>query len=206
VAVGTNVYFGPYDEDNVGVLDTTTTPNTFSTIDTAALMVTGVSKYGGPAAVGTTVVFAPYQQFNVGLLDTTTSVFSNVDISAFSTTVQLYWGAVAVGTSVFFGPLYDDNVGVLAFPYPPSPPPPPLSPPSSPSSAGDDPTFVGADGLPYEVRGEPWKYFNLLSTPQLSLNAQFLPVPERFVHGKLHDLHPRAPPLSKRRSPRDRSR
>ena len=61
------------------------------------------------------------------------------------------------------------------------------SPPSPPSSAGDDPTFVGADGLPYEVRGEPWKYFNLLSTPRLSLNAQFLPVPERFVHGKITD-------------------
>ena len=35
----------------------------------------------------------------------------------------------------------------------PPPPPPPSLPPSTPSSAGDDPTFIGADGLPYEVRG-----------------------------------------------------
>ena len=31
------------------------------------------------------------------------------------------------------------------------------------------------------MRGEPWKYFNLISSPQLSLNAQFLPVPAEYV-------------------------
>ena len=82
-------------------------------------------------------------------------------------------GAVALGNSIYFAPNNEDHVGVLTVP---------LS-----SSAGDDPTFVGADGMPYEVRGEPWKYFNLLTTPTLSLNAQFLPVPERFVHGKITD-------------------
>ena len=55
------------------------------------------------------------------------------------------------------------------------------------ASVGDDPTFVGADRLPYEVRGEPWRYFNLISAPRLSLNAQFLPVPEGYVHGKITD-------------------
>ena len=55
------------------------------------------------------------------------------------------------------------------------------------ASVGDDPTFVGADRLPYEVRGEPWRYFNLISAPRLSLNAQFLPVPEGYVHGTITD-------------------
>ena len=100
--------------------------------------------------------------------------FSTIDTTAAGVTGDTkYRGAAAVGTSVVFGPYNEDNVGVLVLP--------------TTSSAGDDPTFVGADGLPYEVRGEPWKYFNLLSTPRLSLNAQFLPVPERFVHGKITD-------------------
>ena len=38
-----------------------------------------------------------------------------------------------------------------------------------------------------KVRGDPWRYFNLLSAPRFSLNAQFLPVPDRFVHGKITD-------------------
>ena len=38
-----------------------------------------------------------------------------------------------------------------------------------------------------KVRGEPWRYFNLVSAPRLSLNAQFLPVPDRFVHGQITD-------------------
>lgn len=41
--------------------------------------------------------------------------------------------------------------------------------------------------MPYEVRGEPFRYFNLVSAPHLSVVAQFLPVPDRFVHGKITD-------------------
>ena len=37
------------------------------------------------------------------------------------------------------------------------------------------------------MRGEPWRYFNLISTPTLSLNAQFVPVPEGYVHGNITD-------------------
>ena len=37
------------------------------------------------------------------------------------------------------------------------------------------------------MRGEPWRYFNLLSAPGLSLNAQFLPVPPKFVVGPITD-------------------
>ena len=70
-AVGNSVFFAPTNEDNVGVLDTTT--STFSTIDTAAAGVTDVLKYNGAAAVGTSVFMAPYNQDNVGVLDTTTA-------------------------------------------------------------------------------------------------------------------------------------
>ena len=171
-AVGTSVFFAPRDANNVGVLDTTT--DTFSTIDISSFS-TAADKYMGAVAVGTNVIFTPLNADNVGVLDTTTSTFSTIDTIATGVNADnKYACAAAVGTSVFAAPRNEDNVGVLA-------------PPSSPSSAGDDPTFVGADGLPYEVRGEPWKYFNLLSTPRLSLNAQFLPVPERFVHGKITD-------------------
>ena len=54
-------------------------------------------------------------------------------------------------------------------------------------TAGDDPTFVGSDGLAYHVLGEPWKYFNVVSSPTISLNAQFLPVKPGFAHGKITD-------------------
>ena len=42
-----------------------------------------------------------------------------------------------------------------ASPSPASLPSPSDPPPSSPSSAGDDPTFVGADAISYEVRAPP---------------------------------------------------
>jgi hypothetical protein len=45
---------------------------------------------------------------------------------------------------------------------------------------GDDPIFVGADGLAYEVRGEAHLAFNLLTSPRLSINAEFREVPRRF--------------------------
>jgi len=54
-------------------------------------------------------------------------------------------------------------------------------------TAGDDPTFIGSDGLAYHVLGEPWKYFNVVSSPSISMNAQFLPVKPGFVHGKITD-------------------
>ena len=57
VAVGTSVFFGPNNEDNVGVLDTTT--STFSTIDTTAAGVSADYKYIGAAVVGASVLFAP---------------------------------------------------------------------------------------------------------------------------------------------------
>ena len=51
-----NVVFAPVNEDNVGVLDTTT--STFSTIDTTAAGVTADGKYYGAAADGNSVLFA----------------------------------------------------------------------------------------------------------------------------------------------------
>jgi len=66
-------------------------------------------------------------------------------------------------------------------PSPPSPPSPP-APPAQPALAtvGDDPVFVGGDGRPYEVRGDAGSFFNLLSAAALSVNAQFVRVPEQF--------------------------
>ena len=66
---------------------------------------------------------------------------------------------------------------------PPSPPAPPASPPEPPSqppprtsTAGDDPIFVGADGLQYEVQGEAGRAFNIVSSPSVSVNAEFIQV------------------------------
>ena len=68
-------------------------------------------------------------------------------------------------------------------PSPPSPPAPPASPPEPPSqppprtsTAGDDPIFVGADGLQYEVQGEAGRAFNIVSSPSVSVNAEFIQV------------------------------
>merc|ERR1712185_625164 len=49
-------------------------------------------------------------------------------------------------------------------PFPPSmaPMPPPLPPPRL-AAVGDDPLFVGGDGVPYEVRGESGVVYNLVS-------------------------------------------
>jgi len=40
--------------------------------------------------------------------------------------------------------------------------------------------FIGNDGVPYEVRGEPGSIFNLVSSARFSINAEFVAVPERF--------------------------
>ena len=68
VAVNGMVYFVPLNEDNIGVLDTTT--DTFSTINITDIVGTGEFKYVGAVAVNGTVYFAPYSQNNVGVLDT----------------------------------------------------------------------------------------------------------------------------------------
>jgi len=47
-------------------------------------------------------------------------------------------------------------------------------------AVGDDPIFVGSDGMPYEVRGEPGSVFNLLSAGTMSINAMFEAVPPKF--------------------------
>ena len=65
-AVGTTVFFAPYNEETVGVLDTTT--SSFSTIGTTAAGVTANYKYWGAAAVSTSVYFAPCYEDNVGVV------------------------------------------------------------------------------------------------------------------------------------------
>ena len=57
--------------------------------------------------------------------------------------------------------------------------PPPVPPPRL-AAVGDDPLFVGGDGVPYEVRGTAGAVFNLVSAAELSINARFVSVPEAF--------------------------
>jgi len=77
---GTNVYLGPWDQDNIGVIDTVT--STFSTIDTAPAGVVTDSKYQGAALLGTKIYFAPSGAGKVGVVDTLTSTFSTIAISS----------------------------------------------------------------------------------------------------------------------------
>eukprot|EP00327_Prymnesium_parvum_P020154 CAMPEP_0113271470 /NCGR_PEP_ID=MMETSP0008_2-20120614/22787_1 /TAXON_ID=97485 /ORGANISM="Prymnesium parvum" /LENGTH=299 /DNA_ID=CAMNT_0000120827 /DNA_START=83 /DNA_END=979 /DNA_ORIENTATION=+ /assembly_acc=CAM_ASM_000153 len=73
-------------------------------------------------------------------------------------------------------------------PSPPSPPSPALPPvpPSSPAgAAGNDPIFVGADGIPYRVDGQAGRAFNLISSPCLSVNSEVQEVPPRFQYPRL---------------------
>ena len=66
------------------------------------------------------------------------------------------------------------------FPLLPPSPLPPLPPPPRLATVGDDPLFLGGDGVPYEVRGTAGVVFNLVSAAELSINARFVGVPEAF--------------------------
>ncbi|KAL1495202.1 hypothetical protein AB1Y20_017067 [Prymnesium parvum] len=74
---------------------------------------------------------------------------------------------------------------------PPSPPsqPSPALPAVSPSfpagAAGNDPIFVGADGIPYRVDGQAGRAFNLISSPCLSVNSEVQEVPPRLQYPRL---------------------
>jgi hypothetical protein len=111
-AVGDKVIFAPLNQNNVGVLDTTT--NVFSTVATTGAAASGSNKYSGAAAVGVKVYFAPLNQNNVGVLDTTTNVFTTVATTgAAASGGDKYSGAAAVGDVVCFTPRRQNNVGVL---------------------------------------------------------------------------------------------
>jgi len=60
----------PYNQHNVGVLNTAT--GEFTTIATTGDAASGKAKYNGAAVVGNKVYFTPRTQNNVGVLDTTT--------------------------------------------------------------------------------------------------------------------------------------
>ena len=53
--------------------------------------------------------------------------------------------------------------------------------------------FKGADGAPYEVRGEAGSVFNILSSPRLSVNSQFVAVPPQFPVCPPANAHAHAP-------------
>ena len=50
--------------------------------------------------------------------------------------------------------------------------------------------FKGADGFPYEVRGDAGSVFNLVSSPRLSINALFMSVPPQFPVRPSQTSHP----------------
>jgi hypothetical protein len=119
-AVGDAVYFAPANQNNVGVLNTTT--NVFTTIATTGDAASGDGKYTGAAAVGDKVIFAPSAKNNVGLLDTTTNVFTTIATTGAAISGcgdmacgagSKYSGAAAVGDVVYFAPSSQNNVGVL---------------------------------------------------------------------------------------------
>ena len=105
------VYFTPFRQDNIGVIDTTS--STFSTI---SITVSGTQKYYGAAAVGSTVVFPPFTQDNVGVLDATTGAtkFSTIPMAKepdalFGGLGGWYAGAAVLGTKVYMAPYSADN-------------------------------------------------------------------------------------------------
>ncbi|KAL1525437.1 hypothetical protein AB1Y20_020295 [Prymnesium parvum] len=71
-----------------------------------------------------------------------------------------------------------------SLPSPPPPSPPPPRPPLA-GAAGNDPIFVGADGIPYRVDGQAGRAFNLVSSPCLSVNSEVQEVPSRFRYPRL---------------------
>jgi len=119
-AVGTKLVFCPYKSQWVGVLDTSVTPNAFSTVVmTGDAFVSGGqgNNYKGAATVGTQVVFAPWTQNTVGVYDSADNSFKTVATTGIHDTVYYggnykYAGAAAVGTKVYFAPACQMNVGV----------------------------------------------------------------------------------------------
>jgi hypothetical protein len=169
VAVDSIVYFAPFNQNNVGVLDTAT--STFSTITTTGDAASGNSKYHFAVAVGSVVYFGPHNQNNVGVLDTATSTFSTIATTGDAATGNYkYVGAVAVGRVVYSAPYNQNNVGVLTLPPPsPSTPPPPDAPGSSAGISGD-PHIKGAHGEEADFKGEHRAVYNALSAKNISLN------------------------------------
>ena len=119
-AVGTLVVFAPYNQNNVGLFDTTS--DTFTTVATTGDAASGDAKYGGAVTVGTKVYFSPRDgesssKTTLGIFDTATNVFNTIAVERGSypmnSATLRYDGAAVVGTKVYFAPSSEDNVGVL---------------------------------------------------------------------------------------------
>jgi hypothetical protein len=123
VLVGTKIYFTPFEQDDVAILDTTTNVVTFLDISSVA---TGRFKYfGNGAVVGTKIYFCPHGLNNIGVMDTTNDAFSIISIpegsvpSGGATANNNHWynknyyGASVIGTKIYFTPAAKTDVGVL---------------------------------------------------------------------------------------------
>ena len=80
-----NVVLFPSKQNNVGVVDTTATPYSFSTV---AMTKTTSENYGGAVAVGTNVYFAPRSHSNIGVYNTVTRLFSTISDGDTSTSAK----------------------------------------------------------------------------------------------------------------------
>ncbi|WP_115020010.1 VCBS domain-containing protein [Synechococcus sp. UW140] len=104
--VDNKIYFAPFDEGEIGVIDSTT--NSYSTISTGA---TSGYQYRGAVAVNDNVYFAPFNAQNIGLLNTTTASFSTISTGIPS--LYKYWGAIEINNIVYFSPWDQDEIGVI---------------------------------------------------------------------------------------------
>jgi hypothetical protein len=103
------IYCIPYNATVVGVIDTTVTPNTFSTFGT----VTGTAPYysGGVLGPNGKIYCIPYSVTNIGIIDTTANTFSTSGSIAGST--KYNGGILAPNNKIYCIPATAGNVGVI---------------------------------------------------------------------------------------------
>ena len=103
------IYCIPYSATVVGVIDTTVTPNTFSTFGAT---ITGTTKYaGGVLGPNGKIYCIPYTATNIGIIDTTTNSFSTSGSIAGST--KYNGGILAPNNKIYCIPATAGNVGVI---------------------------------------------------------------------------------------------
>ena len=103
------IYCIPYSATVVGVIDTTVTPNTFSTFGAT---ITGGTKYaGGVLGPNGKIYCIPYTATNIGIIDTTTNSFSTSGSITGST--KYNGGILAPNNKIYCIPATAGNVGVI---------------------------------------------------------------------------------------------
>ena len=115
------LYFGPYNERNVGVLDVSVTPPVFSTLPLPAALLTNAdrvhNRFLGAVAThnGHHIVFPPYNAEDVLLLNTRTQQFTAIRHSGGRAILgsAKFSGGAAVGNRVFLAPFNTNKIGIV---------------------------------------------------------------------------------------------